>query len=635
MEEQLLDSRLLLEMLRMISSEISYKTLPYLLMANDNVVSCLLHGNNNTGEAYWPRSADWKKNAQRNFSTYTTDEYIKDAGIDKLAACCRYYRNSNDIDSLEDQFMRLLDEIYVTYYDDDVTLTKSEIVRILTELHAPAEDISHIESIGSLKQLSIFLVNRAKAKGRPSLKKKSGRKKQENTIQVEPPLPLATNSTNNTTSIAEENTVNKSEIIPCTYFDLRKKGLTALDISAQLMANDAALYGSDLLGVNAGKTEQWSEQIVAAPDNWFFFCKGTDIIGNWSITYLSPQEEASVRRGTFAGDDFSLDSVNYPLTSPDKDVVIYILNISLNDGYQTQKNWDLLWKSFGTRLKRLIESGITVSRIYSDLFRDDHKKMFKNMGFKYLVDNVVSGQVFCLDLATTPVEKFDWIIPESILSSDDSSDLGQSITFLQLSHDEALDKQQLADIAGLIFDTDKYIYPPLFSRRQARIILPMLFDSNTDSMFNLDNIFCAITERNRIVGLILHKHGPLKWNADNLLEFAQILDEDLPDTVRTVEERYFRCYDEIQEDTTAILNCCVNSNYRMRSEIRLGTHMMQAFMEQHPERLELYVLKETPAAMRLYLRAGFKTSEKHKCNGFSIDNRSLPCYFMYRPAKAK
>ena len=81
------------------------------------------------------------------------------------------------------------------------------------------------------------------------------------------------------------------------------------------------------------------------------------------------------------------------------------------------------------------------------------------------------------------------------------------------------------------------------------------------------------------------------------------------------------------------MNCCVNSNYRMQNDIRLGTRMMQAFVAQHHERLELYVLKETTAAMRLYLRAGFRTSEQDKCNGFSIDHRDLPCYFMYRPAR--
>ena len=114
----------------------------------------------------------------------------------------------------------------------------------------------------------------------------------------------------------------------CTCFDLNKKGLSTPEISKQLIANDAALYGADILGANAGTAEQWASQIVAAPGNWYFLCNDTDIVGNWSYTYLSPDEEESVKNGTFAGDDFSLDSVNYPLTAPDREVVIYILNIS-------------------------------------------------------------------------------------------------------------------------------------------------------------------------------------------------------------------------------------------------------------------------------------------------------------------
>lgn len=415
-------------------------------------------------------------------------------------------------------------------------------------------------------------------------------------------------------------------IVQCTYSELKQKGLTARTISKQLIANDAALYGSDILGANAGTIEQWAAQIEAAPDNWFFFCEGTRIIGNWSITFLAPEEEVSVRKGTFAGDDFSLKSVNYPLTASDKEVVIYILNISLNSGYQTHDNWKALWNSFGKRVRQLNATGITVKGIYSALFLDDHKVMFENMGFQCLVDNIVSGQVYYLDLSNPNLANFSWIIP-----NDEAVGLNLPISFKQLSHNDILDEQQLRDIAGLIYDTDKYIYPMMFSsREQAKELLPMLFASNEDNMFNLNNIYCGMVGK-RIVSLILHIRGPLVWKSDQLTELANLLDMKLPKTVDLVEKNYFTGYASTASNTTAILNCCVNSNYRMRNEIRLGTRMMQSFIEHHPERLELYVLQETNAAMRLYLRTGFKPLRK--CNGFSADNRELPCYFMYKPAK--
>lgn len=615
---QLLDSRLLIKLLRRISAdEITPETLPYILMSEDHVVNCLMYGNNNTKQAYWPNPANWQTHAEKLFKqnkeVYTSLDAAGNIGLKKLENCLAY---SEPPKSLADCFIRLFDEIYIAYYDEDITLAKSEISRILTELKAPAEDIDHIKTINSLPRLSEFLVNRAKDKGgfkESTTKKNNGKASSQYTKEK---VQCETNTEPN----------KGLGIVPCTYSQLKQKGLTAHAISAQLIKNDAALYGADVLGANAGTIEQWAAQIEAAPDNWFFFCEGTQIIGNWSITFISPEEEVSVRKGTFAGDDFSLKSVNYPLTASDKEVVIYILNISLNSGYQTHDNWKALWNSFGKRVRQLNATGITVKGIYSALFLDDHKVMFENMGFQYLVDNIVSGQVYYLDLSNPNLANFSWIIP-----NDELVELNLPISFKQLSHNDILDEQQLRDIAGLIYDTDKYIYPMMFSsREQAKELIPMLLASNEDNMFNLNNIYCGMIGK-RVVSLILHIRGPLVWKANQLIELANLLDMKLPETLDLVEKNYFTGYASTASNTTAILNCCVNSNYRMRSEIRLGTRMMQSFIEHHQERLELYVLQETNAAMRLYLRTGFKLSRK--CNGFSADNRELPCYFMYKPGK--
>lgn len=616
---QLLDSRLLIKLLKSISpDEITPETLHYILMSEDNVVNCLMYGNNNTKQAYWPNPTLWQTHAHKLFSNYkdiyTNIDAAGSIGLKKLEYCLSYNEPPK---SLTDCFIRLLDEIYVAFYNEDIKLAKSEIVRILTELEAPTEDIDHIKTIESLPRLSEFLVNRARDKG--GLKKQSTTKNKKR---------KATDKEDNEKVQVDTNTESDKglSIVQCTYSELKQKGLTARTISKQLIANDAALYGSDILGANAGTIEQWAAQIEAAPDNWFFFCEGTRIIGNWSITFLAPEEEVSVRKGTFAGDDFSLKSVNYPLTASDKEVVVYILNISLNSGYQTHDNWKALWNSFGKRVRQLNATGITVKGIYSALFLDDHKVMFENMGFQCLVDNIVSGQVYYLDLSNPNLANISWIIP-----NDEAVELNLPISFKQLSHNDILDEQQLRDIAGLIYDTDKYIYPMMFSsREQAKELLPMLFASNEDNMFNLNNIYCGMVGK-RIVSLILHIRGPLVWKSDQLTELANLLDMKLPKTVDLVEKNYFTGYASTASNTTAILNCCVNSNYRMRNEIRLGTRMMQSFIEHHPERLELYVLQETNAAMRLYLRTGFKPLRK--CNGFSADNRELPCYFMYKPAK--
>lgn len=619
-----ISSIMLIEVLKELSAEVTTKTLPYLLMldASDETLSHLKYGlkrKNSPYTAYWPDHESWLRKARENVRLKSYFAECKNSGLVELLECCP--TSSDQVISLENQIVSIFDTVFEKRYNVHLELLKNQVATLLMKFDAPQQDIDEIQMLDTYLLVSRYLVIKAKNNRGSVIYSKRQMEEKAKSKSLRPK------------SARIENSAVHQGLEFCTCFELNRKGLSTLDISRQLIANDAALYGADILGTNAGTAEQWASQIVAAPGNWHFLCDGTDIVGNWSYTYLSPAEESSVKSGTFTGDDFSLDSVNYPLAAPDREVVIYILNISLNEGYQTAENWNRLWKSFGERLKQLIRSGVTIKRVYGCLFRDDHRAMFERMGFRRLIKNVVSGDIYHIDLNRSDISGFGWIIGE--YSSITNTGVGyseQSIRFCQLSHDDILDEQQLVDIAGLIYDTDRYIYPPMFTREQAKRLLPLLFAGNEDRMFSLDNIFCAMAG-NRIIGLILHKNGPLNWNSGPLVKYAGIMDETLPETMRTVEYEYFWEYDSTPDDATAILNCCVNSNYRMRNDIRLGTRMMQAFVAEHSERLELYVLQETPAAMRLYLRAGFQTSEQHKCNGFSIDHRQLPCYFMYRPAR--
>ena len=614
-----INSIMLIEVLKELSTEITTKTLPYLLMldATDETLSHLKYGlkkKSSSYTAYWPEHESWLKKARDNVSLKSYWPEARDSGIFDLRDCCP--SSVDQVISLENQMVSIFEMVFEKRYNGDMAQLKNQVATLLIKFDAPKKDVDELQTLDAPPSVSRYLVTKAKNNRGSEIFSKRRMEEHAKTKRIE--LKTA----------KPEVTSGPQKLQFCTSFDLNRMGLSTLDIARQLIANDAALYGADVLGANAGTAEQWAAQIVAAPGNWYFLCNGTDIVGNWSYTYLAPSEEKSVRKGTFAGDDFSLDSVNYPLSAPDREVVIYILNISLNEGFQTAENWDMIWKSFGSRLKQLIQSGVTVKGIYGCLFRDDHKVMFERMGFQWLVENIVSGEVYHLNLNQPDLSRFGWIM--GVNAALEPAE--QAITFRQLHHDDILDEQQLVDIAGLIYDTDKYIYPQMFTREQAKRLIPLLLAGNEDRMFSLDNIFCAMAG-DRIVGLILHKKGPLNWDSGELVMYAGLLDENLSDTIDIVENEYFHEYDSTPEDATAILNCCVNSNYRMQNDIRLGTRMMQAFVAQHHERLELYVLKETTAAMRLYLRAGFKTSEQDKCNGFSIDHRDLPCYFMYRPAR--
>ena len=614
-----INSIMLIEVLKELSTEVTTKTLPYLLMldASDETLSHLKYGlkkKSSSYTAYWPEHESWLKKARDNVSLKSYWPEARDSGIFDLRDCCP--SSVDQVISLENQTVSIFDTVFDKRYNGDMAQLKNQVATLLMKFDSPQKDVDELQTLDTPPSISRYLVTKAKNNRGSEIFSKRRMEEHAKTKRIE----LKTTK--------PEVTSGPQKLQFCTSFDLNRMGLSTLDIARQLIANDAALYGADVLGANAGTAEQWASQIVAAPGNWYFLCNGTDILGNWSYTYLSFEEERAVREGTFVSDDFSLDSVNYPLMASDREVVIHILNISLNEGYQTAENWDRIWKSFGNRMRQLIRSGVTVKGIYSYLFRDDHRAMFERMGFQKLAPNVISGDVYYLNLNQPDLSRFGWIMGANAALEPAE----QTITFCQLHHDDILDEQQLVDIAGLIYDTDKYIYPQMFTREQAKRLIPLLLAGNEDRMFSLDNIFCAMAS-DRIVGLILHKKGPLNWDSGELVMYAGLLDEKLSDTIDIVENEYFREYNSTPEDATAILNCCVNSNYRMQNDIRLGTRMMQAFVAQHHERLELYVLKETTAAMRLYLRAGFRTSEQDKCNGFSIDHRELPCYFMYRPAR--
>ena len=203
---------------------------------------------------------------------------------------------------------------------------------------------------------------------------------------------------------------------------------------------------------------------------------------------------------------------------------------------------------------------------------------------------------------------------------------GTKLTYRQLSPKVELSLEQLQQIGELIYDADSYIYPAIMSREQAKLILPILLGENTDPLFRLDNLFCTCAG-DRVVGIILYKRGPLRWDPQPLKKTARLLKEQLSPHIDRVAEEYFAQYDRVSGDTTSVISCCVDAHWRMGKD-RVGTQMMEAFLQKHPERLEVYVLKERAAAIHLYEWKGFRLIGS--CNGFSVENKELPCLKMER-----
>ncbi len=189
-----------------------------------------------------------------------------------------------------------------------------------------------------------------------------------------------------------------------------------------------------------------------------------------------------------------------------------------------------------------------------------------------------------------------------------------SIMFRQFDIDSYLSGRQLREIAGLIYDTDRYIYQGMFGSRQNAIkVIPTLFSGNEDRMFRLSNLYAAVMEE-EIVGLILWVKGKLQWNPGGLCEVLRNLGIESPEYLNEVYSQYLSRYDSIDNyEKISLLNVCVD---RKKRNAGIGRRLLMSFLEKHPkEDMELCVLKDNEAAMKLYQDCGFLVVEEYP--GFS------------------
>ena len=202
-----------------------------------------------------------------------------------------------------------------------------------------------------------------------------------------------------------------------------------------------------------------------------------------------------------------------------------------------------------------------------------------------------------------------------------------NIKYQALKNDYILSESQKRKIAGLIYETDPYIYPAMFlERTYAETAIPKLIDSN-DPMFCKNNLYCAFCD-DRIIALILWKRGPLEWDVSAFRTCLETLDIPISPYLKLTEKAYFEHYRNVSEETISILNVVVDPAFQ---NCGIGGELLQHFLhtyENSTEVFELFVLADNLNAIRVYKKNGFRITEK--LNGFSIDNRDLPCFEMQR-----
>lgn len=222
-------------------------------------------------------------------------------------------------------------------------------------------------------------------------------------------------------------------------------------------------------------------------------------------------------------------------------------------------------------------------------------------------DELAEGLLEELKAAKKKTEKYE--LAEEKIRRD-------SITFRQFDIDSCLSGRQMREIAGLIYDTDRYIYQGMFGSRQNAIkVIPTLLSGNEDRMFRLSNLYAAVMEE-EIVGLILWVKGKLQWNLGVLCEVLRNLGIESPEYLNEVYSQYLSRYDSTDNyEKISLLNVCVD---RKKRNTGIGRRLLMSFLEKHPkEDMELCVLKDNEGAVKLYQDCGFLVVEEYP--GFSTN----------------
>ena len=183
--------------------------------------------------------------------------------------------------------------------------------------------------------------------------------------------------------------------------------------------------------------------------------------------------------------------------------------------------------------------------------------------------------------------------------------------------DKPLSDVQLKEIAGLIYDSDPYIYPAMFeSRRQAENIIPKMIRAG-DQMFKCDNIYAAM-DGTKIAGVLVWIRGPLQWNKkiyEKCGGRAKHID-------RVVME-YFNLFEEAPSDMNTMVRISVKKELQGN---HIGSLLMQTFMEAEQGPYQLFVLSNNAEAISFFQKEGFRIRETRP--GFSLDYQVPPCFWM-------
>lgn len=205
------------------------------------------------------------------------------------------------------------------------------------------------------------------------------------------------------------------------FQQLCELGYTPLEIGRALVDNDNALYhlGDDERELfnnkkephkNEGSPELWSEFLSSFPETFEYLVYNNQIVGNYSLVALSEEQIEALLRGELYEADFAIEK-NEPFVFPGN-YVLYLLNFSVNIGWNTVDNYNKLWQALLDKIEKYAQQGIFFEKIYVNTFRNDHRALYKRLGFRFIIDNKIEGQVY--ELKKFP-EDLKWPNKETLI----------------------------------------------------------------------------------------------------------------------------------------------------------------------------------------------------------------------------
>jgi len=208
---------------------------------------------------------------------------------------------------------------------------------------------------------------------------------------------------------------------------------------------------------------------------------------------------------------------------------------------------------------------------------------------------------------------------------------------LRLDISEAMGDDKKTEIAGCIYDADRYIYPEAFGedRELASKAIKRLIGMD-GNLFDYKNLLVA-RYNGQVCGVCLVYDGSSTWDAEAVKKRigTDLLPERIEEGFHHASKEYFEKHtpETIGPNTVELVACGVDEGFRRK---RVARHMLETLIEMHQGKtIVLDVLASNQEAIHLYESVGFVKQGKEFA-GFAPEGLKAPmCWRMVRKALSK